>query len=69
MTQKQHCEGAERRLTVDAATVGRWLVTVFGAAAGTEALHHAFVREHDGNSLAAQFFIEVYRVVVERGGR
>ena len=63
MTQKRHCEGAERQRTVDAAT---WLVALYGSNAATEALHHAFMREHDGDSIAAQFFIEVYRAIAER---
>jgi hypothetical protein len=48
MTHKRHHEGAERRLTVDPGTVAAWLISVFGANAGTVALHHAFVGERGG---------------------
>jgi hypothetical protein len=51
MTQKRYCEPAERQRTVDAVT---WLVAQYGSDAGTESLHHAFMREHDGDSIAAQ---------------
>lgn len=63
MAKRGHCKAAKQRRTEDAVT---WLVALYGSAAGTEALLHAFMREHDGDSLGAQFFIEVYRVIVER---
>jgi hypothetical protein len=52
MTPKRHCEGAERQRIVNAVT---WLVGLYGPNAGTEAPLHAFMREHDGDSTAAQF--------------
>ncbi len=59
---ERHCEDVERQRIVDAATV----LTAFGAKAGAEALHHAFVSELAGDSIAAQFWIEVYRVIIAR---
>jgi hypothetical protein len=52
----------ERQRTIDAATI----LTAFGSDAGARALHHAFVSELKGDSIAAQFFIEVYRVILAR---
>jgi hypothetical protein len=59
---KRHCENADRERTIDAATV----LMAFGPKAGAEALHHAFVSELASDTTAAQFWIEVYRVIVER---
>jgi len=53
---------AERQRTLDAATI----LTGFGAHAGARALHNAFVSELVGDSIAAQFWIEVYRVIAAR---
>jgi hypothetical protein len=53
-----------RRRTLDAATV----LMAFGPKAGAEALHHAFISEIASDTDAAQFWIEVYRVIVERRG-
>jgi hypothetical protein len=38
----------------------------YGPNAGAEALYHAFVSELASDSEAAQFWIEVYRVILER---
>jgi hypothetical protein len=54
--------GAQRRRTLDAATI----LMAYGADAGAEALYHAFVSELVSDSIAAQFWIEVYRVIVAR---
>jgi hypothetical protein len=59
---KRHCDGAERQQILDAATV----LMGYGAKAGAEALHHAFVSELADDSTAAQFWIKVYRVILER---
>jgi len=55
--------GAERQRIADTVT---WLIGLYGPDAATEALHHAFKRERAGDRTAAQFFIEVYRVIAER---
>jgi hypothetical protein len=55
--------GAERQRIADTVT---WLIGLYGPDAATEALHHALKRERDGDSIAAQFFIEVYRAIAER---
>jgi hypothetical protein len=62
MTQNRDYESPERRRTLDAATI----LMGYGADAGAEALHHALVSELAGDCIAAQFWIEVYRVIVER---
>jgi hypothetical protein len=54
--------GAERQRTLDAATI----LMAYGADAGAEALYHAFVSELARDSIAAQFWIEVYRVIAAR---
>jgi hypothetical protein len=54
--------GAERQRTLDAATI----LIGYGSDAGAEALYHAFVSELASDSIAAQFWIEVYRVILER---
>lgn len=54
--------GIQRQRILDAATI----LTAFGADAGARALHHAFISEILGESIAAQFWIEVYRVIVAR---
>lgn len=59
---ERHYEDVDRQRTLDAATV----LMAFGPKAGAEALHHAFVSELASDSTAAQFWIEVYRVIVER---
>jgi hypothetical protein len=53
---------AERQRTLDAATI----LMAYGPNAGAEALHHAFVSELASDRIAAQFWIEVYRVIAER---
>ncbi len=58
----RHCEDPDRQRALDAATV----LMAFGPKAGAEALHHAFVSELATDSTAAQFWIEVYRVILER---
>jgi hypothetical protein len=50
---------------LDAATV----LMASGAKAGADALHHAFVSELATDSTAAQFWIEVYGVILERRER
>jgi hypothetical protein len=51
-------------ITADPQTTGAWLVKTCGVAAGSEALFRAFIGEHDGDRSAAQFWIEVYRIIV-----
>jgi hypothetical protein len=63
-TKRAKAKSAERRRTLDAATV----LMAFGPKAGAEALHHAFVSELASDSDAAQFWIKVYRVILERKG-
>jgi hypothetical protein len=58
----RHYEDPERRRTLDAATI----LIAYGPDAAAEALHHAFVSELATDSIAAQFWIEVYRVILER---
>jgi hypothetical protein len=61
---------AERRTTAhplanaDPQITGAWMVTTCGAGAAAEALFRAFLGEHDGDRPAAQFWLEVYRIVV-----
>ena len=62
MTQKRHYVSPERQRILDAATI----LTAFGADAGAKALYHAFVRDLLGDSMGAQFWIDVYRVIVAR---
>jgi len=62
MTQKGHCDEPNASGPLDAATI----LTGFGAHAGARALHNAFVSEIVGDSIAAQFWIEVYRVIAAR---
>ncbi len=62
---ERHCDGVERQQALDAATV----LTAFGPKAGAEALHHAFVSELAGDSIAAQFWIEVYASSSRAGRR
>jgi len=62
MTQKRDCESAGRQRILDAATV----LMGYGPDAGAEALYHALVSELAGDSTAAQFWIEVYRVIAAR---
>jgi hypothetical protein len=60
----RHYEDPDRRRTLDAATI----LIAYGPDAAAEALHHAFVSELATDSIAAQFWIEVYRVILERRG-
>ncbi len=59
---ERHCESVERQQILDAATV----LMASAPKARADALHHAFVSELASDSTAAQFWIEVYRVIVER---
>ncbi len=59
---ERHYESAERQQILDAATV----LMASGPKAGADALHHAFVSELASDSIAAQFWIEVYRVILAR---
>lgn len=60
----QHYEDPDRRRALDAATI----LIAYGPDAAAEALHHAFVSELATDTTAAQFWIEVYRVIIERRG-
>jgi hypothetical protein len=61
MAQWRHYESPERRRTRDAATI----LIGYGAHASARALHNAFISELTGDRTAAEFWIEVYRVIVE----
>ncbi len=59
---ERHCQSVERQQILDAATI----LLASGPKAGADALHHAFVSELAGDSIAAQFWIEVYHVILAR---
>jgi hypothetical protein len=59
---KRDYESPERQRTLDAATV----LIAYGPDAAAKALHHAFFSEWDGDSTTAQFWLGVYRVILER---
>jgi hypothetical protein len=59
---KRHYESPERQRTLDPATV----LIAYGPDAGAKALHRAFASEWEDDSATAQFWIEVYRVILQR---
>jgi hypothetical protein len=59
---KRHYENPERQRTLDTAT----LLIAYGPDAGAKALHRAFASEWDGDSTRAEFWLGVYRVILEQ---
>ena len=41
-------------------------LTAYGPDAAARALHHAFASEWGGDGIDAEFWIKVYRVIIER---
>jgi hypothetical protein len=59
---KRYYESPERQRTLDTAT----LLIAYGPDAAAKALHHAFASEWNGDTPTAQFWIGVYRVILEQ---